>query len=1105
MTRVEARLALAVLLALCCDRARCDLCAAGKKLAPQSDTHCTDCSPGYSSFSIGNSATTCYAYAKCYCGYDKSLSSCCSDYPDTRPHPRETACPPGQYPTDFSGQKKIEPYVGFVVRANTNYYYRSDCVQCPAGKYTDIWGKWEKTYLFQPYFPEHECISCGVHTYQTALGATACIDCAHGKYAGVGATVCNACGPGKYEVQAGGTLCADCAAGTYSAEPLMASCTQCALGTYTADTGQTNCTACPTDGYSRPLTGATACRKCAPDKHVYEFYEWTLAFTCNSSTDDLCTTSKDCVDATHDPIATTNGQLLHALEQRFTWVDFSSYQSVDSVPLANYAHTHLFTFSAFGQDWTGNVTPELTIMYTYEDASGQVIGRFPMVLIPPSNFVQAGFRQSMQIPAFLAHRVTTTSNGQCIPGSQFNNLHPSADIVAHVQLKPLTGAPHTCSACEANEDVLPYALWDRTKHQRPCVCTLCQYPQQHIVGTLCAQGIQAACSACAPGEYLVQRNSLLCAQCPAGTHRNASTPVHACRDVFVEDCASDAPMCTPCVAGEYADPGSANCTLCAPGSFSQARSPACTVCPVDTYANTSGATGCLSCSAYTYTPQPRHVACRPCVHTDAGSAPAGVLDMRVSTPVRLVHLAQPASRTRAAASPDGRCWALVLEDLNTSTGMRTANVHVLGPALTASSHALPHGAGDVQVAVTNAALYVALANGAVLRAPVSYDCVPGDLSTVNLTQRPGHEFILFVGTQDAFMLYANHTVREVDSGQEYAWPLAHRRLPWRVQTFVTADGGDALGVIVRDSVEYTRVGDGLCSSSDGEPLGALETVHADTRAECEDACTQLAPCLAYALSSAECRLYRPGLADAGFIDAAAAHPDSNWSCFRANATTRRVLLHRNATHAQFQRAAENELAHVLDDWHRGLASTPRNLSHALVYLRGAYRGGAYPRVLRVDTAGTAQAFLLRGCFEPEVRDLRAWAHSLPYTYTRLTLGGYVQSCTLGAFFNATHCVQCPINTFSDSHYATACTPCPTHAPHAHAGSFAATECFRARGPRAHDAYVDRELGALQNEFGTQHGVRAWEYPLIPHNRLEELVGASFHDLRALVGEHLEVP
>lgn len=467
--------------------------------------------------------------------------------------------------------------------------------------------------------------------------------------------------------------------------------------------------------------------------------------------------------------------------------------------------------------------------------------------------------------------------------------------------------------------------------------------------------------------------------------------------------------------------------------------------------------------------------------------------MRASARVPLVPRAQPAAGVRAAASPDGRCWALVFEDLDTWTGTRTAHVHVLGPALTASSHALPHGAGDAQVAVTNAALYVALMNGTVLRAPVSYDCVPGHLSTTKHAPRPGLAFVLFNDKKDAFVLY-NDSLHAVDTGHVYAWPLAHRRLPWRVQTFVAADGGDALGVIVRDGVAYTRVGDGLCTSS-----GALESVHADTRAKCEEACTQLAACQAYAHSGAECRLYT------GPIDAAAADPGAEWSCFRANATTRRVLLHRNATHARFERTAGDTHAGVLDDWYRGLASTPRNLSHALVYLGGVYLGGAYPRVLRVDTAGAAQAFLLRGCFEPEVRELRAWAHSLPYTHTRLTLGGYVQFCTPGAFFNATHCVQCPINTFSDSHYATACTPCPAHAPHAHAGSSAATDCFRARGPRAHDAYVDRELQALQNEYDTQRGVRAWAYPLIPHSALQALDGAGPRDLRALAAEHIEVP
>jgi len=510
---------------------------------------------------------------------------------------------------------------------------------------------------------------------------------------------------------------------------------------------------------------------------------------------------------------------------------------------------------------------------------------------------------------------------------------------------------------------------------------------------------------------------------------------------------------------------------------------------VDTYVNTSGAIGCLPCAAYAYIPEPGHTTCRPCVRIDADSARPGALDMRASTRVPLVHRARPAARVRAAASPDGRCWALVFEDLDTSTGAHTASVHVLGPALAASSQALPHGAGDVQVAVSNAALYVALANGTVLRAPVSHDCVPGRLGTANLTQRPGHEFVLFAGTRDAFVLYANRIVHAVESGQQYAWPLMHGRLPWRVQTFVAADGGEALGVIVRDGVAYTRVGDGPCISS-----GVQETMNASTGEQCQDACTQLAACQAYAHSSAGCRLY------AGPADAAAQDPASKWSCLRANATTRRVMLHRNATHARLERAAGDTHARVLDDWYRGLALTPRNLSHALVYL-----GGAYPRVLRVDTAGAAQAFLLRGCFEPEVFGLYEWAHSLPYTHTRLTLGGYVQSCTPGAFFNATHCVQCPINTFSDSHYATACTPCPAHAPHAHAGSSAAHNCFRARGPRAHDAYVNRELQALQNEYGTQRGVRAWAYPLLPHSALQAHEGEGPRDLRTRAGQFLEPP
>jgi len=535
----------------------CTDCVPGT-YSPAGASACTDCAPGYSSDAV---AATCYLYARCIePGTHLRYPSSCTG--DDRPHPRNGACPPGQYVMD-DGQDYLQP--GEYRHLN---YFEALCSLCPTGKYTAAWGKWPRAdYAHKDpstQIVRWDCLLCEVGTYQPAQGGTTCLTCTSGTYANTGASVCAACAPGKYEVIAGGTNCAECVAGTYTAEPFMTSCTECVRGKYASEKAQTQCLDCASNAFSTPTVRGTSCQTCAGNEHPYEYYDWKITFTCTSNTHQyLCTTGDECVDANYDPIASTNGELLEALQQTFTWryVDEGAegYVSVNRVPLEGFDAVHLFTSLNYRENsaWTAGPAYELSIEYYYKDGS-RWQNRMPMVLIPFEGFSSKGFQNSTQIAAFFA---TYTSNGQCIPGSQFIDLYPAVDIVAQIDIQPLTGIPHTCRACEQNEYTLfpapLYDGWDHTTQQRPCeACKGCPFPQQLIENTCPGDDgtSDGTCSACQAGYYLIDESDESCeTECAAGSYRGPMDDVYSCTQcpAFTHgtDCCNpteDSAACTVC-------------------------------------------------------------------------------------------------------------------------------------------------------------------------------------------------------------------------------------------------------------------------------------------------------------------------------------------------------------------------------------------------------------------------------------------------------------------------------------------------------------------------------------------------------------------------------
>ena len=101
------------------------------------------------------------------------------------------------------------------------------------------------------------------------VNATACIDCAVGKFAGtVGLTACVDCAVGKYQSTVGSSVCLDCPAGkARSAQGAidLTDCLDCSAGKYAADDGTKECHNCVAGSFAG-ATGATTCPKCAAGK-----------------------------------------------------------------------------------------------------------------------------------------------------------------------------------------------------------------------------------------------------------------------------------------------------------------------------------------------------------------------------------------------------------------------------------------------------------------------------------------------------------------------------------------------------------------------------------------------------------------------------------------------------------------------------------------------------------------------------------------------------------------------------------------------------------------------------------------------------------------------
>ena len=219
-------------------------------------------------------------------------------------------CKPGQYLTP-TGQYRI-----------------LTCMNCPSGKYGDIYGTTTRCklcpsgrYLNRPagtsveqcslcipgtytYSSERrECKNCGAGRYSSRAGLSSASQCSlcppgrfnsetgitsesrcakcpkgrYGRWMGMSApNLCPECPRGQYGPSLGARVCMRCKKGRYQAQfgqESVDTCLACPAGQYGTETGAYSCTKCPAGRYSG--SAATSCLACPPGRRSNEGKAWS--------------------------------------------------------------------------------------------------------------------------------------------------------------------------------------------------------------------------------------------------------------------------------------------------------------------------------------------------------------------------------------------------------------------------------------------------------------------------------------------------------------------------------------------------------------------------------------------------------------------------------------------------------------------------------------------------------------------------------------------------------------------------------------------------------------------------------------------------------------
>lgn len=275
-----------------------EICQAGKYVVWPGNNGCRNCQAGrYQSSNEWTSYSCLQCEHSSMGGWYSSVgaASCSASCPANTYHEGNgqacvDTCSYGRYVSvDSNGGKQC-------LRCNRGMYLdqtleQPECKQCPAGKYSIAYYRTVCVNCPSGYYTEQVAIghaedctdpparACAAGKYSDTEGATSedvCVYCPVGKYqSGIGRSACNDCNEEKTTgVPSGATRCViDCPNDGYSI--IDGYCTKCPEGKYLTN-GDTACKDCPVGKYSNgvscfaclPGHARLSCEKCPPGRYT---------------------------------------------------------------------------------------------------------------------------------------------------------------------------------------------------------------------------------------------------------------------------------------------------------------------------------------------------------------------------------------------------------------------------------------------------------------------------------------------------------------------------------------------------------------------------------------------------------------------------------------------------------------------------------------------------------------------------------------------------------------------------------------------------------------------------------------------------------------------
>jgi len=471
------------------------------------------------------------------------------------------------------------------------------CTRCGAGR-------------FSAWHGAGKCHACPPGQWQDGEGAAKCKSCAKGTSSAKGATACVQCGHGKHAAKAGQHACEDCPAGSEASSQGAHACVKCQAGYYADDIGTRNCKLCQTGTYAE-ARGAAACDACEAGTHNPHRGSASRAACTHCEPGRYARKAEAKCSAC--PSGTYHAQPGGVSEAACTACAAGSTSNNGAAACSPCA----------AGTYASNNSCQPCAAGTYQSKTGGA-GASSCTPCPKGHFCAAGATTPTKCAkgTFAATTGTTAADG-CTPCSKgYYAANTGSEACAECARGTYgdDAGLATCIKCAAGT-AQPLKAQTEASACEPChagkyqpvqgqtFCVPCGVGYYHggtgaSACTACGAGrhgkghgkttLEAGCAVCAPGRYAAGAAANQCTACEIGKFSTTSGAVTAA-------------TCEHCDWGKYTvESGMTSCKSCRKGHYGEKQGTAkgllthCLRCPHGQYQRFDGSTSCEKCEAGRY-------------------------------------------------------------------------------------------------------------------------------------------------------------------------------------------------------------------------------------------------------------------------------------------------------------------------------------------------------------------------------------------------------------------------------------------------------------------------------------------------------------------------